>query len=260
MFSSLFKPIVLALLILLSACTGLTRTEIIEDAIPGGKPAISSQLAAAGTHIASRNYGKIIIIGDSLMSGARLVNASNTETFEDTAAVILQREHGISVDNLSISGNAMQRAIDFNIGSAVNYLTADGSFNVGDGTAVVVELAHNDWYWGISSLSTLQANYIALLQSINLGKLDKVRRFCMLPTAAIHDYLHTVRGETSYEDVRDIVRSVANTGLCELIDTSDWFDQDDVNYPEMMPDGLHWSARAHEVVAQRLLLWLQEGR
>lgn len=196
-----------------------------------------------------RQLRQVIIIGDSLMAGSLQLDDPKAITYRSTTSALLLNDHDLSVHNISLAGQTLLKAVKHKVGNAVNYLTDEGGGN--DRTAVVVELAHNDW-WYESTLMEIRSNYTALLSQIIQS--EAVEVFCMVPVASRWDSTHKLNEHgDSYEDVRNTVRDMASTGLCTLVETRDWFTEADVWDRYIMPDGLHFGGRAHLVYANRLL-------
>jgi hypothetical protein len=203
-------------------------------------------------------FRQYIIVGDSLM------DFSADGELTTTASLILLEEN-TSVVNISRAGQSMAGvggvggAERDGVSGAVNYLTAYGRNprGVRPGTAVIVELAHNDW-----SISTpaddLFSSYVRFLEAIDRGN-NAVSVFCILPIAATWDYDgHQNANGMTYEALRGVVRKIAGTGLCNLVDTTGWFSKEDVNDPLIMPDGLHLAAGGHRIYKDRLMQELRK--
>lgn len=139
------------------------------------------------------------------------------------------------------------------VSGAINYLTAHGKHAIHGkpGTAVIIELAHNDW-WASTSAKDFSDSYVRFLEAIDTG--DRVSVFCVVPVAAKWDYngYKNANGMT-YEGWRMVVRDIAETGLCDLIETSGWFSEDNVYDLLIMWDGLHLGADGHRVYKDRLM-------
>lgn len=191
-------------------------------------------------------FGQYIIIGDSLM------DISSGGEITTTASLILLEENK-SVVNISLDGQTMAGAEKTGVSGAVNYLTADGHspWFPPPGSAVIVELAHNDWAGSTPSI-VFYDRYVRFLSAIE--KSDVVSVFCVVPVAAKWDYegKKNANGVT-YGELREVVRGVAKTGLCNLIETSDWFTREDVYDLNIMSDGLHLAAGGHRIYKDRLI-------
>jgi len=169
-------------------------------------------------------------------------------------------EENKSVTNISLAGQTMA-GIDGDggaekdgVGGAINYLTAHGKtlWHPAPGTAVVVELGHNDWF-SSTPADDIFDSYVRFLQSIeNTDKMVSV--FCVVPVAAKWDYDgHQNAHGMTYEELRILVRKIAGTGLCKPVETSGWFTKDDVYNPLIMSDALHLAAGGHRIYKDRLL-------
>ena len=90
------------------------------------------------------------------------------------------------------------------------------------------------------------------LQSIDNQKLVVV--FCVIPIAAKWDYNgQRNQNDVSYEEFRGVVRRVADTGLCELLETAGWFSEADVNDVSIMTDGVHLAPAGHRKYKDQLM-------
>lgn len=204
-------------------------------------------------YVSKTAFSQYIIVGDSIMDG------SSDGELTTTASLILLEENK-SVVNISLSGQTMMGwggkggAEKDGVGGAINYLTAHGRQI---GTAVVIELGHNDWYIS-SSADDFFHSYIRFLKSIDNPD-KRVSLFCVVPVAAKWDYEgRTNANGMTYEELRAAVRKVAGTGLCHLVETSGWFTKEDVYNPLIMPDGLHLAAGGHRIYKDRLILELSK--
>lgn len=214
-------------------------------------PRQSSQVAPHATTTAFSQY---IFVGDSLMDWS-----SNEEGELTTTASLILLEENKSVANISLAGQTMAGlggvggAEKDGVSGAINYLTAHGkhSGHGKPGTAVIIELAHNDW-WASTSAEDFFDSYVRFLEAIETT--DRVAVFCVVPVAAKWDYngYKNANGMT-YEALRIVVRDIAVTGLCKLIETSAWFTKDNVYDPLIMWDDLHLAAGGHRIYKDRLV-------
>jgi len=199
------------------------------------------------------NFAQYIIVGDSLMDW------SSDGELTTTASLILHEENK-SVVNISLAGQTMSGmggkggAEKDGVSGAINYLTAHSNYlwHQPPGTAVIIELAHNDWF-GSTSADNFFDSYVRFLESIDSAG-QRVSVFCVVPVAAKWDYDgHKNANGMTYEALRVVVRNLAGTGLCHLIETSGWFTKEDVYDPLIMPDGLHLAAGGHRIYKDRLI-------
>lgn len=203
-------------------------------------------------------FTRIVIVGDSILDATFNRETQSDPigwiTSHDNAAALMNQE-GRQTHNISRSGQQMQHAASdkYGVAGAVNYL-ADNPF-YGRYLAVVIELAHNDWYGsnGSGDLIDFYDDYIRFLDDIDqLG--GQVVPFCIVPILAGHDISGVVNSyNESYEDVRDTVRLVAATGKCELIETGDWYDYADLDDVSMFPDRLHLGPEGQRVYKENLV-------
>jgi lysophospholipase L1-like esterase len=205
---------------------------------------------------ATPSFNQYIIVGDSIMD-------MSSDELTTTASLILLEEN-VSVVNISMAGQTMA-GIDGkggaerdHVSGTINYLTLHGenSVVVPRTTAVIVQLGHNDWFHSTSEDNFFHS-YIQFLESISRPN-DSVSVFCIVPVPATWDY-NSVKNsnDMSYEAFRDIVRNVAGTGLCNLVETSDWFTEEDVHDPGIMPDGVHLVAGGHRRFKDNLMYELR---
>lgn len=187
-------------------------------------------------------FDRYVIVGDSIMAGwpASLV----------TASLMLMEEDKLTT-NISRSGQTLHNAYEDGVSGAINYLTLNGLGK--DNIAVVVELAHNDWFNSFG-LNTFFEQYTAFIDEINDEGLQNVYVFCVSPIASRWDFDHRVNNlNESYADVRNAVRRVAATGKCELIETGDWYTESDVFDTSIFLDGLHLGPNGHRIYKDRLM-------
>lgn len=234
---SITRTLLLMLFTLLVACTQA-----------GGSPP-GSQTAA---HLPSPAFSHYIIVGDSLM------DLSSDGELTTTPSLILLEE-GKSVTNFSLAGQSMAGFLGKGgaqrdgVGGAINFLTvSEGSLLYGPpGAAVIIELAHNDWY-ASNPVDEFYASYVQFLEAIDRAKLVIV--FCVAPIPAKWDYNgRRNANDATYEVFREAVRRVSETGLCNLVETSDWFTENDVFDPTIMTDGVHLTAGGHRRYKDRLI-------
>jgi hypothetical protein len=232
------KMLIAALSIALAACSF------------GGNPPYKSQDPNCGT---SECFSQYIIVGDSIM------DISSEGELTTTAALILLEEN-VSVVNISMAGQTMAGtdgiggAEKDGVGGTINYLTlhGDNNFLVPRTTAVIVQLAHNDWAHSTSEEDFFQS-YVRFLESIDRPN-NSVSVFCVVPVAAMWDYVDLRNSnDVTYEAFRDVVRRVAGTGLCNIVETTDWFTQDDVSDPLIMTNGLHLAVGGHRKFKDHLM-------
>lgn len=203
-------------------------------------------------HVTTTAFSHYIIVGDSLM------DLSSGGELTTTGSLILLEENK-SVTNISLAGQTM--AGFYGVGGAerdgvsgtINFLTVppENQWYHPPGTAVIIELAHNDWF-ASTQADEFFDSYVRFLEAIDTEKLVSI--FCIIPIAAKWDYdgRRNANGMT-YEGLRDVVRKVAGTGLCNLVETSDWFTKEDVYDPFMMTDGVHLTAGGHRRYKDRLI-------
>lgn len=205
----------------------------------GSYPGAKDSPEVNGTHFSS-----YIIVGDSLM------DLSSGGELTTTASLILLEENK-SVTNISLAGQTMAGflgeggAQKDRVGDAINFLTVskDNDWYAPPGTAVIIELAHNDWYASTPDRD-FYASYVQFLEAIDTEKLVTV--FCVVPIAAKWDYNGRLNANGStYEAFREIVRELGDTGLCNLIETADWFSEEDISNPDIVTDGVHLAPGGH---------------
>jgi hypothetical protein len=206
---------------------------------------------AQGGHRTS--FKQYIIVGDSLM------DISSDGELTTTASLLLLEEKK-SVANISLGGQTMAGyraqggAERDGVSGAINYLTFHGKrmWWKPPGTAVIVELAHNDWIISTSA-DDFYNSYVRFLQSIDDTD-NEVSVFCVVPVAAKWDYNGRKNDlGMTYDAWRDVVRKVASTGLCHLVETTGWFTEEDVFNPLIMSDGLHFAAGGHRIYKDHLI-------
>jgi GDSL-like Lipase/Acylhydrolase family len=199
-------------------------------------------------------FSQYIIVGDSLMDWSSGDGGELT-----TTASLMLLEENKSVTNISLAGQTMAGfngkggAEKDGVSGGINYLTGHGKhfWHRKPGTAVIIGLAHNDW-WASTSAEVFFDSYVRFLEAIDRSELVSV--FCIVPVAAKWDYTgHKNKRGMTYEAYRIVVREVAETGLCNLIDTSDWFTKKNVYDPLIMSDGLHLAAGGHRIYKDRLI-------
>lgn len=231
------KVLLLALTIMLTACSS------------GGSLPFKSQDPASKTNGAFNQY---IIVGDSIMD-------MSSDELTTTASLILLEENA-SVINISMAGQTMAGsnleggAEKDGVSGAINYLTLHGenSFVVRRNTAVIVLLGHNDWFHSTSEDNFFHS-YVRFLESI-IRPNDSVSVFCVVPVIAAWDHNDLKNSNNvTYEAFRDVVRRVARTGLCNLIETSNWFSEEDFHDPRIIPDGVHFAAGGHRIFKEHLI-------
>jgi hypothetical protein len=231
--------ILLALLVVLAACTSL-----------GVEP-----LDSHGSADSSRNtFNNYIIVGDSIMD-------MSVEGESTTTASLILLEENKSVTNISLAGQTMTGvggeggAEKDGVSGAINFLTSRGRYP--QSTAVIIELAHNDWYFSVSADAIFES-YTGFLKAIDTG--PSVSLFCVVPIAAKWDYLGSKNANgMTYEELRNVVRKVAATGLCNPVETTAWFTREDVGNPLIMPDGLHLAAGGHRIYKDQLIEALKKS-
>lgn len=214
----------------------------------GGTPSSSAISPAAHGSV----FSQYIIVGDSLM------DLSSGGELTTTASLILLEENK-SVTNISLAGQSMAGffgkggAEKDGVGGAINFLTvpAENLWHEPPGTAVIIELGHNDWYASTAE-SEFYDSYIRFLKTIDREKLVVV--FCVVPVPAKWDYNgHKNANGITYEAFRETVRKVGETRLCNLIETSDWFTEKDIYDRSIMTDGVHLAAGGHRRYKDRLI-------
>lgn len=177
-----------------------------------------------------------------------------------TTASLILLEENVSVINISMAGQTMAGdagkggAENDRVSGAVNYLTLHGieTAMAPRTTAVVVLLGHNDWARSTST-DSFSRSYVRFLESIDRPN-DSVSVFCVVPIAAMWDFAATKNSnDVPYEAFRDVVRKIAGTGLCNLVETSGWFGTNDVSDPLVMIDGIHLAAGGHRRFKDHLI-------
>lgn len=197
------------------------------------------------------DYAKFVIVGDSLMD-----EWNPWTELPWMTSKLIEREEERPVLNISLGGQRLQAAVDDGVAGAINYYTGHGRHSP---IAVFVELAHNDWAFAKTDLNQFYDNYVEFLGDIEDGN-NVVDVFCIVPVLAKHDYEHPINkhGE-SYDDVRDTVRRVAETGLCDIVETADWFYFEDVYDAEHFPDGLHLGSAGHRKYKDGMMTAIGRG-
>ncbi len=154
---------------------------------------------------------------------------------------------GLRVVNLSRSGNSMWNAVSQRAEGGINF-TQGGK----DGTAVWITLGVNDFAYGLSTAAQFRERYLTFLDRIEPAPAQKI--FCVTPLmSGFDDRQHDSVETASLEDYRQVVRDIAGTGHCALVDTSGWFDAADVHDGCSMPDTLHLGPEGHARYAEKLL-------
>jgi hypothetical protein len=242
MFQICFMGIMKSLLFMLSVV-------VLSACTSGGGSYQNPQAPPSATKTAFSHY---IIVGDSLM------DLSSGGELTTTGSLILLEENK-SVTNISLAGQTMAGfygvggAEKDGVSGAINFLTVppENQWYHPPGTAVIIELAHNDWF-AATPADEFFDSYVRFLEAIDAEKLVSI--FCVVPIAAKWDYdgRQNANGMT-YEAFRDVVRKVAGTGLCNLVETSGWFTKEEVYDPLIMPDGVHLAAGGHRRYKDRLI-------
>lgn len=235
----------------------LALSAILTACSYAGTPVAGTQVSPGA---AKPSFLQYIFVGDSLMD-------FSTDGELTTTASLILLEDNKSVTNISLAGQTMAGvhgaggAERDGVSGAVNYLTAHGKHTLPDtlGTAVIVELAHNDWIISTPA-DELFNSYVRFLSAIDRGD-HEVAVFCIVPIAAKWDYDgHQNANGMTYDDLRNLVRKVAGTGLCNLVETAGWFSKGDVKDPLIMPDGIHLAAGGHRIYKDRLMQELRKYR
>lgn len=195
------------------------------------------------------SFARHIIIGDSLMDA--VFNAEEifnvTHLSYENAAHLMQAE-GKQVHNISRGGQMMVAADRLGVAGSVNYLASKD-------TAVIIELGHNDWVWGSGDLDSFVSDYKSFIDAITVD----VEVFCIVPILVGHDITHQLsRFDESYDDLRDAIRGIAADGYCNVIETSDWYELNDLYNPAIFPDQLHLGPDGHKIYANRLSTALED--
>lgn len=221
-------------------------------ALDGGSLQNPQGLPGTPPHATRTAFSHYIIVGDSLM------DLSSGGELTTTGSLILLEENK-SVTNISLAGQTMAGvygrggAEKDGVSGAINFLTvpADNPWSEPPGAAVIIELAHNDWF-ASTPADDFFDSYVRFLKAIDTEK--QVSLFCVVPIAAKWDYngRQNANGMT-YEALRDVVRKVAQTSLCHLVETAGWFTEEDVYDPNIMSDGVHLGADGHRIYKDRLI-------
>lgn len=230
-------------LLLMSALVGCSSGSASEDteapsqyteATPVVEPVAVQQEYVMPSHL--------VIVGDSIMAGATVGQNIFLSDYTQTTAHQMAEIHKMRVTNLSLSGQNMRGAmVDNDISGGINYVTSKDS-------AVWIQLGVNDFVWTFSTLEEYRLRYTALLDSI-VSKGPSFRKYCVVPTRASYklEVLFTNSEGYSLEDYRQVVRDIASSGACTLVDADLWFTDDEVQPGSAyMPDGLHMSGLGHQ--------------
>ena len=216
---------------------------------------IALSLSACGNAIKAQEpqgtslpiYPTLIIIGDSVM-------AQSFDGPATTVSSLITRDYDWYVVNISNSGQTLLNAVRLEIWKAVEFTAGDASENSGRGperVSVAVQLGHNDWFWWGVGPERFEKNYRKLLTEVNSLP---VTTYCVVPLPARWDY--NGKRNTSnlhYEDIRVIVRELAESGLCRLIETRHWYTEQQVKNGSTMPDALHLSGEGHAIFTKNLM-------
>jgi lysophospholipase L1-like esterase len=212
----------------LGACAGIPGTKA-----PGGASLVPE-------------YPTLVIIGDSIMFGS--FDGPGT-----TTAAVFSHDYNWHVINISQSGQMVTAAVHLEIWKAVEFVagrTTASSDSAKPDTSVVVQLGHNDWLWLGLETEEFEKSYRKLL--VELAPLNATT-YCVVPIPARWDYNSRVNSSNlTYEDIRVVIRSLANEGLCRLIETRSWYTKEDVVEGYVMPGGLHLNAQGHRIFAEQL--------
>jgi hypothetical protein len=201
-----------------------------------------------------KHLRQIIIIGDSIMQGSfhypdQAEHAGLTMDYSDTTAARLNREHNRCVHNISKWGQTLLGARQATMANTVKYLTHNGTEP--GGTAVWIQLGYNDWSIG-RTIEQMFEDYVHLLWNVPRG--DRIRYYCAVPIINKADTEHTFNAaQVSLEQWRDKIRWLGNSGMCDMVETDTWFDTTSLYSPDLLPDGVHMGATAHEVYTSKLL-------
>lgn len=195
----------------------------------------------------------LVIVGDSIMAGS--VDGMNIfrSNYRETTAHRMAEVHNIRTTNLSLSGQNMYGAM------AANDITGGINFVTGKHSAVWIQLGANDFIWGFSSPDQYRARYTALLEGI-VRKSDDFQVFCAVPLRASYKFEveHINPFGYGYEAYRQVVRDIAATGLCTLVETDTWFTEEEAEVGSVwLPDGLHLSGAGHSRYAFYMTLTIR---
>lgn len=265
-FSRATRGVVVSLILLLTACYELSSVDqmtLLSD--PPGRSDNASSVESSDTEsmteltepvstskipeeviAKTRDYLHVIILGDSIM----FHSAGGPHS---TAAHLIARDDNLYVTNLSQSGQTMGSAVEHQLWGMIEFLVRRKQPEKKKTSALVIQLGHNDFFQYGSEL--LKENYTIMLEKVSELHVDT---FCVVPVRARWDSeQHTNQYGAEYEEARNVVREIALSGLCELIETEDWFTDTDVFDGYTMPDGLHFGERGHLVFKNRLMEFLR---
>ena len=226
--------ILLAVALSLSACSTAMKPQELETESPTPHPTL-------------------IILGDSLM-------AQSYDGPRTTASSVIARDYDWYVVNISRPGATLAAAVRLEIWKAVQFIFGNAGWDsdARRKNSVVVQLAHNDWFWWQADSERFEKNYRKLLTG--LSPLPTTV-YCLVPLPAGWDYAGRVNGSnTSYEDIREVPRNLAAEGLCRLIETRDWYTEQDIMAGNAMPDQLHLNGEGHQIFARNLMKILRSDQ
>lgn len=219
-------------------------------------------LCACGTNVArpkpatesTSPIKTLIILGDSLM-------ARSSDGVGTTSSSVITREYDWRVINISQSGETLANAVQLQIWKAVQFVFGGASADSEERRQknnVVVQLGHNDWFWWGVDEQVFEKNYRQLLTELNPLPTTV---YCLVPISARWDYNGKVNASNlPYEDIRMIVRGLAKEGLCQLIETRDWYTEQHVMGTTAMPDGLHLNGKGHQIFSDNLMESLRSNQ
>lgn len=218
-----------------------TTTKIVEVEVPAPAPVIIPR--------DDQRFQRYIIVADSIMDYTFHVNEEGEgwlTSYDNT--VNLMNQENRQTHSIARGGQVLFDAVAEGVYGAVNYLGSLAD------TAVIIELAHNDWAVN-RTRDEFYDDYITFLDGLDSSK--NTTAFCVVPILADHDTTgRTNLNGDSYEDLRDTVRMVAATGKCELIETGTWFEYSDIDDVTMFPDRLHLGPEGMIRYKERLVEFL----
>jgi lysophospholipase L1-like esterase len=196
----------------------------------------------------------LIILGDSIM-------ANSFDGAGTTSSSVITREYDWRVINISQSGETVANAVRLEIWKAVQFVFGGASADSEKKRRknnVVVQLGHNDWFWWGADETRFEENYRKLLTERHSLPTTV---YCIVPISSRWDYNGKVNASNvSYEDIRVVVRDLAEDGLCQLIETLDWYTEQNVMGADAMPDQLHLNGKGHQIFAENLMESLRSNR
>lgn len=243
-----------AILVLMSALVGCSSGSASEDTEAPSQyteaTSVAEPVAVQHEYVMPEH---LVIVGDSIMAGS--VDGMNIfrSNYRETTAHRMAEVHNMRTTNLSLSGQNMHGAM------VVNDITGGINYATGNNSAVWVQLGANDFIWGFSSPDQYRARYTALLEGI-VRKSDDFQVFCAVPLRASYKFEveHINPFGYGYEAYRQVVRDIAATGLCTLVETDGWFTEEEAEVGSVwLPDGLHLSGAGHSRYAFYMTLTIR---